>query len=328
MTGDNWRWARTALQLAGFEKDNDGNYVTPLTDITRARQSLAALGGTALAHGALVTADGNRYIGDFAHELGEALPGQWSVRVENYSVPIWQEDLLHCLWASRTDPLVHSVKTDRLLAAAILRGEGGVELAVVPVPGHDAYRVGALTPADMNLTPEVAAPSSITVRDAHAHTAHQVSSSLLADYRQAVWRMQLIALRDDLDWAHEAYEPGMVTDPPQHDLSDAFARFADAAPRIISTVRASAHLNTYEQAFLDDMDAVFGQPSLPQKAATAPHNATIPDPLAVWLLDGQDLVDLARSVTRPYGPGTVLPPVRTAPALPAPPPLAAPLTRR
>lgn len=330
MSGDNWRWARTALQLAGFEKDSAGNYVTPLTDIARARQSLAALGDTALAHEVLVATNGIRYIGDFAHELGENLPGRWSVRVENYPVPIMQEDLSYDLWTPRADPLAHAVKTDRLLAAAILRGASGVELAVVPVPGRDQYRVGALIPEDTNLTPEVAGPSSITVGDEPVYAAHQVSSSLLVEYHRAFWRLQLITLRDDLDWAHEAYEPGTVMDPPQHDLADAFARFAAAAPHLISTVRTSnTRLNTHEQAFLEDMDAVFGQPTLPQEASTTRQMAADPDPLAVWLLEGQDLVDLARSVSRASWPRTALAPVRTTAPLPSPPlQIAASLNRR
>ncbi|MFB7781353.1 hypothetical protein ACFC1D_01400 [Streptomyces vinaceus] len=301
-----------------------------MTDIARARQSLAALGGTALAHEALVATNGSRYIGDFARELGENLPGQWSVRVENYPVPIVQEDLLYDLWTPRSDPIAHTVKTDRLLAATILRSESGVELAVVPVPGRDQYRVGALIPADMNPTPDVPGPSSITVGDAPAHAAHHVSSTLLPAYHHGFWRLQLITLRDDLDWAHEAYEPGTVADPPQHDLADAFARFADAAPHIISTVRASnAQLNQHEQAFLEEMDAVFGRPALPQEASTTPQKTSDPDPLAVWLLEGQDLVELAGSVSQPSGPRTAIAPVRTAAALPSPPlQIAASLNRR
>ncbi|MGP3684596.1 hypothetical protein ACTVZO_07765 [Streptomyces sp. IBSNAI002] len=330
MSGDNWRWARTALQLAGFEKDSAGNYVTPLTDIARARQSLAALGDTALTHKVLVATNGLQYIGDFAHELVENLPGQWSVRVENYPVPIVQEDLLYYLWTPRADPLAHTVKTDRVLAAAILGSESGAELAVVPVPGRNLYRVGALIPEDMNLTPEVAGPSSITVGDEPVYAAHQVSSSLLAKYHRASWRLQLITLRDDLDWAHEAYEPGTVIGPPQPDLAAAFARFATAAPHLISTLRTNnTRLNTHEQAFLEDMDAVFGQPALPQEASTTPQKAADPDPLAVWLLEGQDLVDLARSVSPASWRRTALAPVRTTPALPSPPlQITASLTRR
>lgn len=329
VAGDNWRWARTALQLAGFEKDSDGNYCTPLTDIARARQSLGALGDIALAHDVLVAANGSRYIGDFARELGDNLPGQWNVKVENYPIPIVQEDLLHDLWTPRTDPIAHAVKTERGLAAAILCGEGGVELAVVPVPGSDQYRIGALAPKSMNLVPEVAGPSSITLGDGGVPAARRVSSSLLAGYHDAFWRTQLIALRDDLEWAHEAYEPGTVMDPPQHDLADTFARFADAAPHLIATVRTiSARLNAHELVFLDDMDALFGQPALSHEATVTPQKASDADPLAVWLLEGQDLIDLARSVSRAPWPRPALATVHTAAALPAPPQVTASLNHR
>lgn len=93
VSGDSYRWARTALQLAGFEKDSDGNYVTPLTDPDRARRALTALAETARACQATVTTTDRRYIGDFAQDLSEHLPGRWSVQVENYSMAVWQQDL-------------------------------------------------------------------------------------------------------------------------------------------------------------------------------------------------------------------------------------------
>lgn len=132
MSGDNYRWARTALQLAGFEKDSDGNYVTALTDVDRARRALTTLGETARACQTKVTATDRRYIGDFARDLSEHLPGQWSVRVENYSLQVWQGDLAACLWDA--GPLLHTLEKYRVPVAAILRSENGIELAVVQTP--------------------------------------------------------------------------------------------------------------------------------------------------------------------------------------------------
>lgn len=38
--GDNWRWAHTTLDTAGFEKSGDGNRAIPLTDLDRTREVL------------------------------------------------------------------------------------------------------------------------------------------------------------------------------------------------------------------------------------------------------------------------------------------------
>lgn len=100
---------------------------------------------------------------------------------------------------------------------------------------------------------------------------------------------RIVSLKGDLVRAHEAYEPGTVSDPPQADLVDAFDQFAQAVPEIIATVRTLASLSQYEAAFLRDLEDI---------AVTPVHGfgtAARIDPLAWWLTQGgEGLIALAR----------------------------------
>ncbi|MCY0933825.1 hypothetical protein [Streptomyces sp. H34-S4] len=332
VSGDNYRWARTALQLAGFEKDNDGNYVMPLLDTGRARQALAALGETSPACQSTVTTTDQRYIGDFAHDVSEHLPGQWTVRVENYSLPVWQGDLVGCLWA--TGPVLSDLQHLPVTAAAILQSETGAELAIAYNPRLSVYHVGMLVPNDVYLDERVTPPPGITVQPVAVPAARRISSSLLTDYHRAFYEMQLNHLGDDLAWAQEEFEPGMVQDPPRQDLAVAFARFSAIAPTILAALRTndSHAFSAGEKAFLGHMEASFGQPGPGRGDAEAPRANPSLDLLGMWRTEGEDLVELARAASRSAPAQTTIDLVRAvaAPrALPAPPRrVGAALTRR
>ncbi|MFE7803786.1 hypothetical protein ACFU51_03780 [Streptomyces sp. NPDC057430] len=303
VTGDNWRWARKILLVAGFAKEGDGNYALPLADLPQIRAALTDVHELARACQIKVTATHQPYVGDFARDMAEHLPGQWSVKVENYSLPVWQEDLAACLWdtSPRPDakfygPLLHTVEKYRVPWAAVLRSDTGTELSVVQAPRDGLYHVGALAPRDMYLDEEVVPPRSITVQPSAVTAARRVASVLLADYRRAVLQSHLNHLADDLAWAQEAFEHGTVQSPPQPDLAAAFARFTTHAPHLIAALRQAAPgtVGRQEAAFLDRMDSAFGtQPpsSDPDSLAAVPSV----DPLALWLMEGGELVSLART---------------------------------
>ncbi|MEV0262274.1 hypothetical protein AB0I49_13110 [Streptomyces sp. NPDC050617] len=97
--GPNWLWARTTLDAAGFEKTDDGLHAIPLSDLDRTREALLALGVVAKISGTTVATSSDPYIGDFAREVADHLPGQWTARVENYALHLWQDDLADCLWS-------------------------------------------------------------------------------------------------------------------------------------------------------------------------------------------------------------------------------------
>ncbi|MCY0942348.1 hypothetical protein [Streptomyces antarcticus] len=332
VSGESFRWARTALQLAGFEKDSDGNYVVPLIDTARARQALAALTETSRSCQSTVTAADQRYIGDFALGVSRHLPGQWKVRVENYAHPAAQGDLFSCLWTTGSN--LRYLENRRIPAAAVIQAEDGAEIAIVYNPRHRVYDVGMLVPTDMYLDESVTPPPMITVHPATVPAARKIASTLLTDYHRALFEMQLNHLGDDLAWAQEEFEPGTVQDPPQRDLAEAFERFASIAPHIITALRTSdAHaVNAHEQAFLEDMGAAFSQPGAGAEEAGETRENPSLDLLSMWMSEGEGLVELARDAVRTAPAQTALGLVRAvgAPgALPSPPPrVGAALNRR
>ncbi|MEU4949907.1 hypothetical protein [Streptomyces lavendulae] len=235
--------------------------------------------------------------------MAEHLPGQWTVKVENYSLPLWQEDLAACVWdtspqpgAEFYGPLLHTVNKRRVPWAAVLRSDTGVELAVVQAPDDARYHVGSLAPRDMYLDEEVVPPRSITVQPSAVTAARRVASVLLAEYHRAVLQSHLNHLADDLAWAQEAFEPGTVQSPPQPDLAAAFTRFTTHAPGLIAAVRQASPgtVGAQEVAFVERMDAVFGtQP--PGSDPDTPAAIPAVDPLALWLMEGSELIGLART---------------------------------
>ncbi|MFF0551109.1 hypothetical protein ACFYUL_19330 [Streptomyces sp. NPDC004311] len=243
--------------------------------------------------------------------MAEHLPGQWSVKVENYSLPVWQEDLAACLWDTSPrpssefyGPLLHTVEKYRVPWAAVLRSDTGAELAVVQAPRDGLYHAGALAPRDMYMDEEVAPPRSITVQPSAVTAARQVASVLLADYRRAVLQSHLNHLSDDLAWAQEAFEPGTVQSPPQPDLAAAFARFTTHAPDLIASLRQAAPgtFGRQEAGFLERMDSAFGTHP-PGSNPDTPAAVPSVDPLALWLMEGDELIDLVRTAHPALTPG-------------------------
>lgn len=294
----------------------------PLIDADRARRALATLAETSRACQSTVNASAQRYIGDFAREVSEHLPGQWIVQIENYALPVWQGDLTAGLWA--TGPILRHLQHSRVPSAAILKSETGAELAIVYNPFNRVYHVGMLTPKDMYLDEAVTPPPSISVHPAAVPAARKIISSLLPDYHRAVFETQLNHLADDLTWAQEEFESGTVQDPPQQDLAKAFDRFTAIAPHIITSLRTNdaQAFDADEKAFLEHMDAAFGQPGPGREdAGTARENPSL-DLLAMWMAEGEGLVELARTTARTAPAQTALGLARAVQvprALPSPP---------
>ncbi|MCF3178705.1 hypothetical protein IPZ70_01895 [Streptomyces polychromogenes] len=235
--------------------------------------------------------------------MAEHLPGRWSVKVENYSLAEWQQDLTACAWdtgprpgSDSYGPLLHTLEKYRVPWAAVLRSDTGTELAVVQAPRDGLYHVGTLAPRDMYLDEEVAPPRSITLQPSAVTAARRVDSLLLADYRRAVLQSHLNHLADDLAWAQEAFEPGTVQTPPQPDLAAAFTRFTTHAPDLIASLRHAAPgtFRRQQAAFLERMDSAFGTHT-PGSDMDSPAAVPAVDPLALWLMEGGELIGLART---------------------------------
>ncbi|MEU8617333.1 hypothetical protein [Streptomyces sp. NPDC048623] len=288
--GSNWRWARQALELSGFKKTDAGHLALPLSDLAHARETLLTL--RTVAERALdlrLTPSSDRYIGDFALDVTEHLPGQWTARVENYSLPVWQEDLTACLWSS--GPIARTLADHRVAQAAILRRDDGAELAFVKDPHLDVYHVGALQPGHIPGPTIAPAPPGVTVQPTPSAAAHLVRTGLLPAYTRAVLQSHAADLSDDLAWAHETYEAGTIPDPAPAHLVDAYARFTTTAPHVIAAIRELGTLNKHETAFLQEVEDIAAAPT----TNTGPRPVTAhPDPLGWWLVEGGDgLVDLS-----------------------------------
>ncbi|WP_282697824.1 hypothetical protein [Streptomyces sp. CC208A] len=264
--------------------------VLPLSDLAHARETLLALRVVAeQSLGLRLTPSSERYIGDFALDVTEHLPGQWTARVENYSLPIWQEDLAACLWGD--GPIARTLAGHRVRQAAILQRDDGAELALVKDPRLDVYHVGALQPRHAPGPVNTPGPPDVTVRPTASAAAHIITVKLLPTYTRAVLQAHAADLSDDLDRARETYEAGTIPDPAPADLVDAYERFATAVPHVITAIREMGTPDENELRFLQEVENIAAAPT--PGTEPAPISAH-PDPLGWWILEGGDgLIDLA-----------------------------------
>ncbi|MEU1477100.1 hypothetical protein [Streptomyces sp. NPDC005760] len=212
----------------------------------------------------------------------------------------------------------------RVPCAAILRDGAGTELLLVEQPGDRQYLVGALLPNPDHVNAIAPGPRSIIAHNAHL-TAGAIRNRLLPEYEQAVHLSRLREVEDDLTWAQETFEPGTVLTPYPPDLDAALDRFLTHAPEFIATLRrpGSKPLTEQETAFLDRVEANLhaarevnsGELSSTGSAAGAPLPV---DAMELWLTEGEQLIEMARAITRPPSTAPVPARVRTTPP-PAPP---------
>ncbi|MFD3944942.1 hypothetical protein [Streptomyces sp. NPDC058579] len=278
------------MELSGFEKNDSGDMVLPLSDLAHARQALLTLGAVAARTlGLQLTPSSERYIGDVALDVGEYLPGQWTAEVENYSLRVWQEDLACALWS--TGPIAQTLAGHRVRQAAILKRDDGTELAVVKDPRLDVYHIGALRPGHVPGPTNATAPPGVTVPPTASTAAHVIRTGLLPAYTRSVLQAHIADLSDDLTWARETYEAGTIPDPAPADLVDAYVRFAASAPLVIAAIRNLGALTEHEADFLHRVEVIVTAPA----AETGPTPVTAhPDPLGWWLVEGgEELVVLS-----------------------------------
>ncbi|GAA2442512.1 hypothetical protein GCM10010433_49580 [Streptomyces pulveraceus] len=323
--GDNWRWAHTTLDTAGFEKSGDGHRAIPLTDLDRTREVLLTLGVLAQITQTKITPSSDTYIGDFARDLADHLPGQWSVGVESYAMRVWQGDLAACMWSPS---MAATLEQRRVRWAAVLQRDDGAELAVIRDPQHDLYHVGALHPVNLHPDGLVTPPASVTVQPTPATAASKINSRLLPAYTRAVVHCQVNSLEEELDRARQTYEPGAAPEPAPKDLIDAYVRFTTTAPQVIAAVRALASQSEHEAAVLQRVeDVIAAGAQADAETAVAPRTSQV----AWWLAEGGvSLIDLARrSVPQSEPPDTETgQTIVSARALPPAPARSAPGPRR
>ena len=308
-SGTGRRWAETALALAGLAEDGDLIHTLPLDDPARARQALTHLHQAARDCQVRVATHPRPYLGDIAEAIVAALPGPWAATVLSLREQQDQHHLRDYLW--ETSALYELLERERLGFAAFLRDGGGTELLLVERPSDGSYVIGALTPSADHLHATAPPPRSIIASDAHT-AATFIRTRLLPDYERAVHLSRLGEAEQDLRWAQEAHEPGAYDAAA---LDAALERFRTHAAAFIATLRDGEPLTAEQSVFLDRVEDGLGL------ALDEPHDLdseALADAQAVWLIHGEELIEMARAAT----PAPVTPAKDRAPATAVLPPRA------
>ncbi|WSQ12906.1 hypothetical protein OG604_36920 [Streptomyces sp. NBC_01231] len=203
--GEQYRWAHTALERAGFTKRGDGSYRAPDSDVRTAAAKLLPL---AHRHRTAVDVSARPFLGDIADRIAALLPGTWTAQVEIYAHPVWQGDLLPWLWDR--GELVQTVEHQRMPYAATLTSDTGIELLLAergPDP-HLGYLVGALASHrefdDSYDNPY--APSSITLPAQPDPAAKTITDAFLPAFHRALHARRLDAVVAALDELRAEYD--------------------------------------------------------------------------------------------------------------------------
>ncbi|MCX5308975.1 hypothetical protein OG304_36960 [Streptomyces sp. NBC_00160] len=338
--GEQYRWANTALQLTpGFERRPDGTYA--LRDVDSAKPNLLALAENARRHRVLLFGGARPYLGDYATALADGLPGTWTVKVEVYAHPVWQEDLVPLLWDA--GELIDSVEHGRIPYAAQLTNGAGIELLLVERLGsaHE-YLLGAFasTSFDDNYA-DPHAPRSVVLPSEASHAAGLVTGTFLPAYEQAVHERLLVAVEAahgrveelHVEWTSiqqsSLYSDGTRLDPAAlghteqqylEESSVEWRRVRPQAAELLSRVRPvsgsedSASLDRLHQLLHPDA-AEPSWPAAPSSPAALPPGTA--ETLRRWRTDAPALLRQANAI-RPGGPATTVRPALPAAAKAAP----------
>ncbi|MEH0628517.1 hypothetical protein [Streptomyces stelliscabiei] len=247
--GEQYRWANTALEQAGFTKRDDGSYSTPGPDVRAAAAKLLPL---AQRHHATVGVSPRPFLGDIADRIAARLPGTWTAQVEIYAHPVWQGDLLPWLWDG--GELVRAVEDQRVPYAATLTSDTGVELLLAE-RGEDpqlGYLVGALaSPQEFDDSYDNPyAPTSIVLPSQPDLAVEAITDAFLPAYHRALHARRLDAVITALDelraeydevtaiWVSGRSSDGTLLDG--HGLREANRTFAERAWRTFQPVLTHA----------------------------------------------------------------------------------------
>ncbi|MFG3151402.1 hypothetical protein ACGF7W_05070 [Streptomyces sp. NPDC048219] len=234
-SGEQYRWADTALAESGFQRSDGGAWHLPPGGNGA---TVLGLVRCAQRHRTSVHTSSRRYIGDAAADLARQLPGTWESSVELYSHPAWQEDLVPWVWDS--GELGRALQSERIPYAAILTDTvNGTTLLFIERPGsHLDYLVGAFAPEGFEegyAGPH--APRSIAVPPVPGQAAKALTDRYLPAYEQAVHSHQTAAIAaalDEIGGEHETWQTMVAS-----------GRYSDATPL------DAAALGTAVEEFLD-----------------------------------------------------------------------------
>ena len=291
--GEQYKAANSVLQTSGFRCGDDGVYRLPTSGEDVSRASVADLVRHATAHGAEVTASSRRFIGDAARDIARLLPGQWDARIEIYSHPVWQEDLVLWLWDS--GELAHAVQNERIPYAATLTDTAtGATLLLVERPGHQLdYLVGAFAPEPFQEGyGDPHAPRSMPLPPFAGRAARTIVDRFLPAYERAVHTRQIATAAEALDHIraeHDTWTAIVASD-----------RYSDATP-LSATGHGEASEKFLNRAWSEFRSVMQHAPALLDRCRPAAtiwaEDARVLSQLADTLSDVEGL-DVDASLTR------------------------------
>jgi hypothetical protein len=335
-TGEQYKSAESALNDAGFRRGEAGVYQLTYTDEAAVRATLAHLPERAEARGMQVTASSRRFIGDTAQDIARCLPGQWDTRVEIYSHPVWQEDLVAYLWDC--GELARVVHTDRIPYAATLTDPiSGTTLLLVEHPGHQlSYLVDAFVPEPFGEGfDDPHAPRSITVPPFPGRAAQVIIQRYLRAYDRAVHERRIAHVAEALDLIQSEWgswnelpaapqpggavrvEPPVFTTAVGEFLESAWREFLtvlDHAPALLDQCRPATSAWPQDAEVLDQLavallttlqvreDLNSGVP-----LSRAEHRAQTRPAIETWLAHSQQFLRQARAASPRPHPTVALP---------------------
>lgn len=299
-------WADIYLAISGFTRHPDGLHTLSLDDPSLAHASLTALHQTSRDSNVVITTHQRPYLGDVAEAIVAALPGHWMAAVEPLRQQQDQHHLRDYLW--ETGSIYYLLEKNQLGVAAILRDGAGTELLLIERPSDGSYMVGALTPSPDHVHVTASAPRSVIASDAGI-AARFIQTRLLPDYARAVHLSRLYEAEQDLRWAQEL-EPGTSNTAG---MEAALYRFRIHATAFIATLRETKPLSAEQTIFLDRMEDGLNLDELDDLDPEA-----LADAGAVWLIDGEELIEMARARTLPASATPAQPTALPTTTLPAP----------
>lgn len=137
-------------------------------------------------HHMTVTLPSRTDLGTFTQQVADALPGRWSVSVEDWSHPRDQHELCGHLWDNAN--LSWATSEFRLPRAALLTSGDYTQLLVIDRPLHlEQFLIGALAPLgyDIEHLGDDSAPYGIAVCNQPTRAAHAIHTRLLPRYYAA-----------------------------------------------------------------------------------------------------------------------------------------------
>ncbi|MFE4055222.1 hypothetical protein ACFXP3_02760 [Streptomyces sp. NPDC059096] len=278
--GEQYLWAKTALEISGFQHRNDGTYFLPANNPEDTRTAVADLLPAAERHQTTVITSTRRFLGDIADDLAARLPGAWSATLSVHSHPLWQEDLVPWVWDS--GELMKAVQQAQVPYAATLNNGAGIELLLIERPGHPTqYVVGALTTEDFHdSSGEPEAPHSLVATE--SDLAAGITERFLPAYQQALHTRRSAAVAAVLDRIRVEYDAWKVL--------VASRRYNDVSPIAIDALGVQTKVfldNAWDNYFLTVLQhgPALLAPDAP--GAALPENAAVVARLAGALADAE-----------------------------------------